>query len=44
VELDDGLAGLDAAGGDDVLAGVVAFACTVPEEGSVEEGWEGRGC
>jgi hypothetical protein len=37
VELDDGVAGLDAGGGDDVLAGVVAFAGAVPEEESMEE-------
>jgi hypothetical protein len=38
VELDDGLAGLDAAVGDDVLAAVVALAGAVPEEEAVEEG------
>lgn len=40
VELEDGLRGIDALGGDDVLAGVVAFRGAVPEEETVEESWE----
>lgn len=32
VELDNGLVGGEAGGGDDALAGVVAFGGTVPEE------------
>lgn len=39
VELDDVEAGGDAGGGDDVLAGVVAFGGTVPEEEAAGEGY-----
>lgn len=39
MELDDGDGGGDALVGDYVLAGVIAFGGTVPEESSMEEGW-----
>jgi hypothetical protein len=40
VELHDRLGGGDALVGDDVLAGVVAFCWTVPEEQAMEKGCE----
>lgn len=43
MELDDFPAGGDAAGGDDVLAGVVALAGAVPEEQAVVDRWRGGG-
>lgn len=39
VELDDGLVGSDAGGGDYTLAGVIAFGRAVPQEEAVVEGF-----
>jgi hypothetical protein len=41
VELHDGFGAGLAAGGDDVLAGVVAFGGAGPEEEAAVEGWNG---
>ena len=40
VELDDSYISCDALVGDYVLAGVVAFCGTVPEQQAMEDGWE----